>query len=103
MVNKDNKIYIYFFLILIGISLFGISVSLVKFDRLNFPLITGFQSFNASARVNVTIAPTVLIRFNATYAYVDFGNGSLVYAPNLTTINTSKASTNPSTFKDPGH
>ena len=105
MVEVTNKTLLYLLFVFIAITFFGTTINLVQSGNFNVPLVTGFQSFNASARVNFTVAPTVIVRFvnasnNATA--VDFGNGSLVYAPNITDINTSRVSTNPSTFKDPG-
>ena len=100
MAEITNKTLLYLLFVFIAITLFAASLNFIKLGKFDSNLITGFQSSNASARVNVTIAPTVIVRFNI--SFVDFGNGSLVYAPNLTTINTTDPDINPSSFKDPG-
>src|SRR3989344_4124316 len=88
MAEITNKTLFYLLFVFIAITLFAASLNFIKLGKFDSNLITGFQSSNASARVNVS--------------FVDFGNGSLVYAPNLTTINTTDPDINPSSFKDPG-
>jgi hypothetical protein len=98
MVEISNRSLV----ILAGIALFvtfvGASISLIKTGNMEFPLITGLAT-TATGKVNVTVESIVSISLPT--SSVDFGNGSLTSAPSHTFVNTS-ATTNPSTFNEPG-
>ncbi|MDO8556682.1 MAG: hypothetical protein Q7R96_05940 [Nanoarchaeota archaeon] len=95
----SNRTLYYLSILAIFITLFGATVSLVKLGKIEVPFITGLAaSSTVTGTVNVTIASTISISLNTSFA--DFGNGSLTAAPAYTPINTTAAA-NPSTFNEP--
>src|SRR3989344_8019702 len=95
----SNRMLLYLSVFAIFITLFGASISLVKLGKMEIPFITGLAaSSTVTGTVNVTIANTISISLNTSFA--DFGNGSLAAAPGYTAINTTAAE-NPSTFNEP--
>lgn len=95
----SNRMLLYLSVFAIFITLFGATISMVKMGKFELPFITGLAaSSTQTGTVNVTIANTISISLNTSFA--DFGNGSLSAAPSYTAVNTTAAA-NPSTFNEP--
>ena len=85
-------------LIAVFVTFVGAFMSLAKTGSLQVPFITGFAA-SVTGIVNVTVSGLVSISLPTNK--VEFGNGSLVSSPSHTIVNSS-ATTNPSTFSEPG-
>lgn len=76
----------------------GGTITLLQRLGQNIPQLTGLASTD-TATVNVTVSSTVSVKFNVDL--IEFGSGTVLSGGSLTQVNTT-ASTNPTTFNEPG-
>ncbi len=97
LIDVSNKTLTSLFIIAVAITLVGATISLVKLDKFEVPLITGMAT-TIQGKVNLSISATTAIAFVSGYDVVDFGAGTIDTAP-VTKVSTLLAD-NPSTFRD---
>jgi len=97
LIEVSNKTLTSLFIAVVAITLVGTTISLIKLDKFEIPLVTGMATY-VVGKVNISIAQTTAVAFVSGYNLVDFGNGTIDTSPHtrVSTILTD----NPSTFND---